>query len=290
LEKVSVIIPFYNGVEWLCEAVQSALDQTYDNIEIIVINDGSKEDVSEFLKKFVSKIIYFYQENKGASSARNLGIKNATGDFIAFLDSDDIWLPFKLEKQIKFMSSIGALWSHTNYFYWKYESNKLIDVAIKDEYGDIFEKSFISLRIATPSVVISKCVFDTIGNLEFDTNLKIGEDTKLWQHISRFYPIALLKEPLVKVRLRDDNTFKRTLQVLHHRANDYILNRKNESVPKIAKIRGIIFYLFSKILRLPSSPYKDFLARLCIVFPYIIGRVYVKFLSCRNKRFKNFVL
>lgn len=290
MKKVSVIIPFYNGIEWLCEAVQSVLDQTYPNIEIIVINDGSKEDVHEFLKKFSSNIFYFYQENKGASSARNLGIKKATGNFIAFLDSDDIWLPSKLEKQIKFMNSIGALWSHTNYYYWNPQSNKLIDVAIKDEYGDIFEKSFISLKIATPSVVISRDIFYNIEKLEFKTDLKIGEDTKMWQDISKFYPIALIKEPLVKVRLRDDNTFKRTLQVLHHRANDYILNRKNKNFPKVARIRGSIFYLFSKLLKLPSSPFKDFLARFFIILPYLIGRVYVKYLSLQNKKFKEFVL
>ena len=115
MKKVSVIIPFYNGIHWLCEAVESALNQTYSNIEIIIVNDGSTEDITEFLKKFGDSIVYAYQKNQGAASARNYGIKLANGDYIAFLDADDIWLPTKLEKQIFFIEEIGAMWCHTNY-------------------------------------------------------------------------------------------------------------------------------------------------------------------------------
>src|SRR5690554_2836035 len=99
-KKVSVIIPFYNGVEWLCEAVQSVLDQTYKNFEIIVVNDGSPEDVSGLLSKYGNKIIYRYKENGCAATARNLAMEIATGEYLAFLDSDDLWLPAKTEKQI----------------------------------------------------------------------------------------------------------------------------------------------------------------------------------------------
>jgi len=290
VKKVSVIVPFYSGVEWLCDAVQSILDQTYKDFEIIVVNDGSKEDLSEFLEKFKDNILYFSQDNQGASSARNLGIQKATGTFIAFLDSDDLWLPTKLEKQIYFMSSIGALWSHTNYYYWSESHNKLTDVGIKDEFGDIFIKSFISLKIATPTVIVSRQIFDSHPELKFQNNLSIGEDTQFWQDISKLYPIALITEPLVKVRLRGNNTFTRTLEVLHYRANYYSANREKIYLPKVAKIRGIIFYLLSKVFKLPSSPLKEMLARLFVALPYLIGRVYVKYLTIRNNKFKDFVL
>lgn len=121
--KVSIIIPFYNNAEWLVEAVESALNQTYKNIEIIIVNDGSKEDMTSFLQKYQKHIIYQYQENKGAASARNHAMSLASGDYFAFLDSDDIWLPEKLEKQVSFMMKTEAMWSHTNYFYWSPESN-----------------------------------------------------------------------------------------------------------------------------------------------------------------------
>ena len=94
--SVSVIIPFYNETGWLSEAIESVLRQTYPIHEIIVINDGSKEDVSALLNLYEGKIKYFYKENGGPSSARNLGINLATGDYLSFLDSDDVWLPFSL--------------------------------------------------------------------------------------------------------------------------------------------------------------------------------------------------
>ena len=103
MKKVSVIIPFYNGITRLSEAVQSAINQTYNNLEIIIVNDGSPEDVSDFLEKYGDDIKYFYKENGGPASARNFAIQKATGDYIAFLDSDDIWLPTKTEKQIQFI-------------------------------------------------------------------------------------------------------------------------------------------------------------------------------------------
>lgn len=289
MKKVSVIIPFYNGIHWLCEAVESALNQTYSNIEIIIVNDGSTEDVTEFLKKFGDSIVYAYQKNQGAASARNYGIKLANGDYIAFLDADDIWLPTKLEKQIFFMEEIGAMWCHTNYYYWNPVNNSLKNVGIKDEYGDIFEKTFVSLKMATPSVLISKHIFNLIDNLEFPSNTRIGEDTKFWQKISKEYPVALLTEPLVKVRLREDNTFKRTLDVLHYRALNYIAIKDDKNIPKFARFRGRFFYIYGKILKLPATPRKDLAARILISIPYILGRIYVKYLSFLNVKYKKFI-
>ena len=112
---VSIIIPFYNNVDWLNEAVDSVMKQTYKDYEIIVVNDGSKEDITLFLEKN-PEIIYFYQKNNGAGSARNKGIDVARGKYIAFLDSDDVWLPQKLEKQVDYMeNNPQIMWSHCSY-------------------------------------------------------------------------------------------------------------------------------------------------------------------------------
>ena len=97
-KKVSVIIPFYSRLDWLYEAIESVLAQTYPIHEIILVNDGSKEDLTEFLDKYGKRIIYLKQENAGPAAARNNGIRRATGDYIAFEDSDDVWMPTKLEK------------------------------------------------------------------------------------------------------------------------------------------------------------------------------------------------
>ena len=100
---VSVIIPTYNRAQYICEAVDSVLAQTYRNIEVIVVDDGSTDNTEEILRQYDSKIKYVFQNNAGPSAARNNGIKQARGDLLAFLDSDDIWLPEKLERQVQLM-------------------------------------------------------------------------------------------------------------------------------------------------------------------------------------------
>ncbi len=124
---VSVVIPFYSGLNWLEEAIESVLKQTYKNIEIIVINDGSKENVSEIVDKYGSYIRLINQENRGPASARNKGIKMASGKYIAFLDSDDLWMPEKLAKQIAFMESGKYIWSQHSYeYFWDGKNKKKI--------------------------------------------------------------------------------------------------------------------------------------------------------------------
>ena len=97
---VSIIIPTYNCARYLPEAVNSALGQTCNSLEVIIIDDGSADETQEVLKPYSDRILYLYQANKGVSAARNRGIAMAQGEFIAFLDADDVWLPEKLEKQL----------------------------------------------------------------------------------------------------------------------------------------------------------------------------------------------
>jgi len=101
---VTAIIATYNRRHYVCDAIDSILNQTYPNVEIIVIDDGSTDNTQDLLQqKYGQRIRYIYQENQGRSEARNRGLKEAKGDYIAFLDSDDIWKPEKLEKQVAFM-------------------------------------------------------------------------------------------------------------------------------------------------------------------------------------------
>ena len=100
LQRVSVVIPTYNYGHFVAEAVESALKQTYPNLEVIVVDDGSNDDTAERLRQFGNQIIYIYQQNKGLSSARNAGIRRATGEWVAFLDADDVWHAEKIAKQL----------------------------------------------------------------------------------------------------------------------------------------------------------------------------------------------
>ena len=113
---VSVVIPFRNRIEWLGEAVQSVLDQTYDDFEVIVIDDGSDELEASQLGFKDGRIRYVRQDHKGRSTARNRGIGMSRGLFVAFLDSDDLFLPSKLERQVALMKENPiCLLSHTSY-------------------------------------------------------------------------------------------------------------------------------------------------------------------------------
>jgi len=101
--KVSVIIPTYNRADFLTEAVNSVLSQTWRDLEIIVVDDGSTDGTQEVVRRYGEQVNYFCKENEGPSSARNMGIKKARGPYVAFLDSDDVWEPEKLRIQMDFM-------------------------------------------------------------------------------------------------------------------------------------------------------------------------------------------
>ena len=107
--KVSVIIPTYNRANLVTEAINSVLMQSCKDIEIIVIDDGSTDNTSKVLKTFGDRIRYIKQKNMGAGAARNRGLKEANGKYIAFLDSDDIWLDFKIELQVAIMEKLPEI-------------------------------------------------------------------------------------------------------------------------------------------------------------------------------------
>ncbi|NOQ85501.1 MAG: glycosyltransferase, partial [Deltaproteobacteria bacterium] len=105
MPKVSVIIPTYNRAHTLREAIDSVLSQSYNDLELIIVDDGSTDETKVIVSSYIPKLAYIYQERQGVSAARNRGIKHAQGDYISFLDSDDLWLKDKLYLQMKFMES-----------------------------------------------------------------------------------------------------------------------------------------------------------------------------------------
>lgn len=286
---VSVIIPFYNNVDWLCEAVQSVLDQTYDNFEIIVVNDGSPEDVSDFLLKYREKIIYRYKDNGGAATARNLAMEIATGDFIAFLDSDDTWLPTKTEKQIAFMLRTGAVWSHTGFYYWNPDTYNKKVVNNFHDFGDIYQKYFISVRIATPSVIIKKELLIEHPDLKFPVDYRKGQDSKFFHNISKNYPLYLIKEPLVKVRLRGNNTNTRALVRFSLRSRQYLLLKENENeyrkVSPTIKLIFKIYHFYKRIFgyyEINGPRIKELIAKFFWVVPFFIERFYLRYVILKS--------
>jgi glycosyltransferase involved in cell wall biosynthesis len=194
--QISVIIPTYNRGWIIKEAIESVLAQDYNNFELIVVDDGSTDHTFEILKQYGEDLGLIRQENRGVSAARNAGIHQASGHFIAFLDSDDLWLPKKLSHQIAFFNSNpDALICQTEEIWMRNHVRVNPKKRHKKPSGMIFEPS-LSLCLVSPSaVMIKRTLFDYIGL--FDETLPACEDYDLWLRISCRYPVHLIDTPLI---------------------------------------------------------------------------------------------
>ncbi|MGA1862150.1 glycosyltransferase [Deferribacter thermophilus] len=234
---VSVIIPVKDRIDSLKDAIESVLWQTYKNFEIIIIDDGSSIDIKKELTPYLNLIKFIKLENNlGVSAARNTGIKAAKGEFIAFLDSDDLWLPKKLEMQLNYMEKEGVEVCHTNEFWYK--KGKFINQGKKHEKfgGHILLKILDHCRISPSSFIAKKTVFEKVGY--FDEHLKIAEDYDLWLRVSLFYKIGYLKTPLIVKRffLNDHlSTHEKHIEFYRLLSLAKFLNRYNKYLDLKAK-------------------------------------------------------
>ena len=194
--KISVIIPTFNRKKTLARAIQSVISQSLSPYEILIIDDGSNDGTKEWVKENFQNIKYIYQNNHGVSSARNVGIENAYGDWVAFLDSDDEWLPNKLYKQVKAIASNPEVkFFHTNEI-WIRNGVRVNQMKKHKKYGGyIFEKCLDICRVSPSSVLIKKEVLDNIG--VFDESLRVCEDYDLWLRITSKYPVVFIDLPLI---------------------------------------------------------------------------------------------
>ncbi|MEA2060794.1 MAG: glycosyltransferase family A protein [Thermodesulfobacteriota bacterium] len=196
---VSVIIPTFNRGWIIAEAVQSVLDQTYQPLEIIVVDDGSTDNTRDVLEPFMDRIILLKQENKGVSAARNLGIQNTRGEFIAFLDSDDLWLPDKTACQIDFFkASPNAIICQTEEIWIRKGRRVNPKKKHKKPSGMIFEPSLHLCLVSPSAVMMHHSFFDIIGL--FDECLAACEDYDLWLRTSLAYPVFLIERPCIVKR------------------------------------------------------------------------------------------
>ncbi len=289
-KKVSVIIPFYSRLDWLYEAIESVLAQTYPIHEIILVNDGSKEDVTEFLAKYGDKITYIYQENAGPAAARNNGIRRATGDYIAFEDSDDIWMPTKLEKQVAFMEETGAMWGHTGFYYWWPETGKMIQVDSSRDYGDVYLQRHVSTKIATPAVMLDRTIYHE-HDFYFPEETRNGEDDQLYTELSKYYPLALVQEPLVNVRMRGNNSQTHAIERFNLRVTNYKKWKANgEKLTAMIHVIYFFYGIYTRIFGQTSSQIKERIARYLWSVPYILERVYVRFLFKNVSKDSKYIL
>jgi glycosyltransferase involved in cell wall biosynthesis len=196
---VSVIIPTYNRGWILREAIDSVLDQEFKDFELIVVDDGSTDDTHDILDAYGQEITVLRQRNKGVSAARNRGIAVAAGQLIAFLDSDDLWLPPKLTRQVDFFSSNPAAVINQTEEIWIRNGVRVNPGKRHRKLsGMIFERSLDLCLVSPSAVMIRKQLFDIVGL--FDESLPACEDYDLWLRISCRYPVHLIDTPLIVKR------------------------------------------------------------------------------------------
>lgn len=205
--KISVIIPTYNRARFIKRAISSVLCQTYQNFEIIVVDGPSTDNTQDIVKKIQDKRIKYMRPKiqRGVSAARNAGIDQAKGEFIAFLDSDDEWLPEKLEKQMDVFENgdpgIGVV--STGFFIIN-KKNKLAGIVFPKYRGFLKKEIFFANpRIGTSTVLVKRECFKTVG--QFDINLLTHEDLDLWLRISEYFKFDFVSDSLVKYYMHDDN-------------------------------------------------------------------------------------
>jgi glycosyltransferase involved in cell wall biosynthesis len=195
---ISVIIPTYNRGELILRAINSVLIQSYQNFELIVIDDGSTDKTEDLLAPLVKseKIKYSRQENRGVSSARNTGVGLAKGELISFLDSDDEWLTDKLQHQISFLEKNSHLRiAYTEEFWIRNGKRVNQKTSHKKSGGWIFSFCVGQCLIGPSSVIMEKKLFTEMNG--FDENFIVCEDYDLWLKISSLYEIGFIKTPLI---------------------------------------------------------------------------------------------
>lgn len=214
LPKVSVVIPAYNKADLTVYAVESVLKQTYSNVEIIVIDDGSTDQTRDRLAAFGSRIKYVHKENGGACSARNAGIRLAQGDYVAFLDCDDLYADSKIQKCVDYLQrhpNAGLV--HTDAYFIDAKGSITGQYAHRKSQmcqGQIAAELILGNFICNSTPVIRKKCFESAGL--FDESFFIPADWDMWLRVSEVAQVGYIDEPLTRYRVTDNYTFNRIEQ------------------------------------------------------------------------------
>lgn len=275
---VSVVIPFYSGKEWLKESLESVIEQGYSNKEILVINDGSKEDINDLKEEYSNVVKFQDKENGGPATARNLGIEIAKGKYIAFLDSDDLWLPGKLESQVKLMEEKQAIWSQHSYemFWDDTDKTKIIDTSIYS--GNVYKDCFISFKIQTSCVMVRRDVLID-ENIRFPVNKRYGQDCCLFRNLAKKYELYSIKGVYSKFRIRGSNAGFRAIVQINDRADIWNEIKNDKQILKI--LPGLVKFAY-KICNKESKMIKnaniksELFGKFLYAMPWGMFKIYAK--------------
>jgi len=224
---VSVIIPFFNGRKFIKDAIVSVINQTHPNVEIIVVNDGSPDTCRDIFDCFNDHITIINQSNQGVARARNNGIRNSSGYYIAFLDQDDLWKPRKIEEQINAIRShSGAGLTHTDWESINFDTGEVLatrnmDIAPHLISGQCYERLLMRNDIRNSSVLVTREAIESVGLCNENIKGNTVADYDLWLRIAKNFEISFVNQPLTTLRchaeqgsLKHTEMIEATLNVL----------------------------------------------------------------------------
>lgn len=267
MDKVSIIIPTYNRADVLTASVQSVLQQTYADFELLIIDDGSSDNTDIVVESLGDERIRYVKmpENKGVAAARNEGLRQAKHDYIAFQDSDDYWMPDKLEKQMEFLTQrpeAGLL--YCPYVCQKADGSTILvpggNIPLSEKQGHIYPYMLQRNTIGTPGVLMRRKCLENAGL--FNESLTCLEDWEFFLRIARAYEIAFQEEPMVRVHLSKDGVSHNISG--YYEARCYMLAMHKDAL--------IAYGIFQEVTReiLESAEKLGILAQISTIMQYFL--------------------
>jgi glycosyltransferase involved in cell wall biosynthesis len=212
--KVSVIVPAYNAMSFLPQALDSVLNQTFQDFEVLIVDDGSSDHITTWAAEIThSNVKLISQPNQGQSVARNTGIRLTRSEYIAFLDADDLWEPTKLEKQVSAFIDNPELGLVDTWVFLVDEQDKILSqTEVYYDEGNVWLQMLeVNLVMCGSSPMVRRQCFETVGY--FEHTLKGPEDWHMWTRIAARYPFKIICEPLVHYR-KHPNSTSRNLELM----------------------------------------------------------------------------
>jgi glycosyltransferase involved in cell wall biosynthesis len=241
---VSVVIPTYNREQLIGRSIKSVLSQTYQDFEIIVVDDASTDNTKEVINSFNDDRIRYvrHKQNRGEATARNTGIKVARGEYIASQDSDDVWFPQKLAKQIELLQNTSPKVGVAYTGFWKIENNEKTYIPfswVNQKEGDIHRELLKGNFIGSPATLIKKECFKKVGM--FDERLFHLVDWEMWLRVSKYYHFKFIDEPLLVAHYDSDNVSTNQNEFI--KSQELILKKHFEDFSKDKELL-VTYYIY----------------------------------------------
>lgn len=269
---VSVVMPVYNCERYLLESIDSVLKQTYSNLELVIVDDGSTDDSAGLIKKVIrqdERIVYIYQNNQGPGAARNRGIESARGEYIAFIDADDIWFHDKIEKQIEKLTKLEntIIFGGSRYIWENSNKTRVVNYKNFKKREEFFKylAYLPSNKIAfTCAVICNKKCITKVGN--FDTSLNNAEDWDLWLRLAIQYPFYALPSPVFYRRKHESNSTS------HIPLEENVQNE----LKVLSKLREDFIREKIDYNNLISRKYRQYAGKAYLYKKYRLSKIYIK--------------